>query len=400
MTRRLPVQHEANCVRWAARLFIAGALVLLLAGLSAFAESRTDSGRPTCDARASADVPSARLALLARGFNLTGWLDGPTVRRPDPGVLANLRSRGFTHIRLPVTAERLMEAFSSPDEVARRLAELDRALGTLVGLGYGVSLDLHPGNKLGRLHVAEPNAALDLIDALWRRLARRYADYPDDRLFLELLNEPSVEAKVWNAQAARLIRTIRGESPRRTLIFGPANFQRIEALLELVPFPDPNIVYAAHFYDPMIFTHQGLDWSDDPLRYLHGVPFPAKRTDSRIVQLLSAVKNADAARLVEKDLVSPWTEERIERGIARAAAWSERHRRAVIINEFGVLGWKAAPADRIRWLTAVRTAAERHCIGWTHWDYADGFGFVRRLNDREIPDEAVVEALLGRSSSR
>ena len=197
-----------------------------------------------------------------------------------------------------------MEAFSSPDDVGRRLAELDRALGTLIRLGYGVSLDLHPGDKLGRLHVAEPNGALELIDVLWRRLARRYADYPDDRLFLELLNEPVVDAKIWNAQAARLISTVRAESPGRTLIFGPANFQRIEALLELVPFPDPNIVYAAHFYDPMIFTHQGLDWSDDPLRHLQGVPFPADRADSRIVQLLSAVKNADAARLVGKRLGS------------------------------------------------------------------------------------------------
>jgi endoglucanase len=400
MTGRLPARRAtASGARTLLVSITAGAMVVL-AGLSAVAEGQSRPERPACEARPSAGVPAARLAILARGFNLTGWLDGPTVRRPDERVLATLRSRGFTHIRLPVTAERLMEAFSNPDEVGRRLTELDRALGTLLRLGYGISLDLHPGDRLGRLHVADPNGALELIDVLWRRLARRYADYPDDRLFLELLNEPVVDAKIWNAQAARLISTVRAESPGRTLIFGPANFQRIEALLELVPFPDPNIVYAAHFYDPMIFTHQGLDWSDDPLRHLHGVPFPADRADSRIVQLLSAVKNADAARLVEKDLVSPWTEGRIERDIARAAAWSERYRRAVIINEFGVLGWKAAPADRVRWLTAVRAAAERHCIGWTHWDYADGFGFVRRVDNREIPDEAVVEALLGRSSPR
>jgi len=43
----------------------------------------------------------------------------------------------------------------------------------------------------------------------------------------------------------------------------------------------------------------------------------------------------------------------------------------------------------------VRRAAERACIGWTHWDYADAFGFVRRVGDKEIPDQAVVRALLG-----
>jgi endoglucanase len=379
-----------------------GALVvagLVLASASAGAASFEAPGQG-CGPRASTGVPASRVKTLARGFNLTGWLDGPTVRRPDERVLAGLRSRGFTHIRLPVTAERLMAAFSVPDEIERRLAELDRALATLMALGFGVSLDLHPGEKLSRLHVAEPNGSIELIDALWRSLARRYAAYPDERLFFELLNEPAVDARTWNAHAARLIRTLRQESPGRTLIYGPANFQRIEALLELRPFPDPNIVYAVHFYDPMIFTHQGLDWSDDPLRHLHGVPFPASLADGRIAQLLGVLTNPEARKLVKDQLIAPWTDERIAGDIARAGAWSEQHQRAVIINEFGVLGWKARPADRLRWLSAVRTAAERHCIGWTHWDYADGFGFVRRLGDQEIPDQAVVDALLGRAPAQ
>jgi endoglucanase len=93
-------------------------------------------------------------------------------------------------------------------------------------------------------------------------------------------------------------------------------------------------------------------------------------------------------------LREPWTENRIDAEIARAASWSERQRRPVIINEFGVLGWKAAAADRARWLRTVRRSAERRCIGWTHWDYADGFGFIRRIGEREVPDQAIVRALL------
>jgi endoglucanase len=98
-------------------------------------------------------------------------------------------------------------------------------------------------------------------------------------------------------------------------------------------------------------------------------------------------------------VAAPWTEERVAAAIGEAAAWATRHRRPVIINEFGVLSFKAAPADRARWLRAVRTAAEQHCIGWTHWEYADGFGFVRRVEGREAPDEAIVDALLGGRSS-
>ena len=370
---------------------------LLLTAPSAFAAGSEAPNRPTC-------VPmSDAQRVLARGFNLTGWLDSVPARMPDLAVLARLRARGFTHVRLPVTAERLMEAFTSRDAVARQLRDLDAALDVLMDLGYGVSLDLHPGEKLGRLHEVEPERGFELIDALWHVLAKRYANRPPSRLFFEVLNEPKVPPAIWNTQGPRLAETIRRAAPSHTLIYGPANFQRIDALPDMKPLADPNVVYAVHYYDPMIFTHQGLDWSDDPLRYLQGVPFPSRLNDPDVTRLLGDLAlqhRPDAVALVKRQLSAPWTEERIAADIAQAGAWSQRYGRPVIINEFGVLGWKAAAADRARWLRAVRTAAERHCLGWAHWDYADGFGFVRRIGEREIPDETMVDALLGSHAVR
>jgi len=367
-----------------------------LAASTAAAENSASS-QGACAAQAGGGVPPARLALLARGFNLPGWLEGPTVRRPDLKVLARLHARGFTHIRLPVDGERLMEAFSTRGEIAQQLTELDRAVDALTGLGFAVSIDMHPGSKFGRLHRAEPERALELLEALWRTLARRHAGRTPERVFFEALNEPSVDAATWTAHGPRLVAAIRSEAPAHTIIFGHANDQRIDALPEVTPLTDTNVVYAAHFYDPMIFTHQGLDWSDSPLRYLRKVPFPARLSDPPVARLLAELANqgrSEAAAEVNTALREPWTEARVEEEISRAATWAEHHRHPVIINEFGVLGWKADPSDRARWLKAVRRAAERHCIGWAHWDYADGFGFVSRLADREIPDETIVRALL------
>ena len=70
-----------------------------------------------------------------------------------------------------------------------------------------------------------------------------------------------------------------------------------------------------------------------------------------------------------------------------------RHGRPVIVNEFGVLKWGADAASRLRWLSAVREAAEARCIGWTHWDLQDGFGLL--AEDLE-PDGAALDALLPR----
>ena len=238
---------------------------------------------------------------------------------------------------------------------------------------------------------------------MWRTLAQRYADRPAEKLFFEVLNEPGVAIPIWNRQGPLLVQAIRREAPRHTIVYGPAHYQRIDVLSNMAPLPDDNVVYAAHFYDPMIFTHQGADWSDeDPLRYVNGVPFPLRASDDRIVALLARLTGEGrikAGALVLKDVAAPWTEERVAAAIGDAAAWATRHRRPVIINEFGVLSFKAAAADRARWLRAVRTAAEHHCIGWTHWEYADGFGFVRRVDGREVPDEAIVDALLGGRSS-
>src|SRR5712691_1559348 len=377
-------------------LALAGALVaVLIFPLTAGHTRATD--RRGCEPYPFTGVKSERIATLSRGFNLTGWMDGETPRRPDERVLAGLRARGFTHIRLPVTPERLLAAFSSRDDVARQLAELDTAIDDLTGLGFGVSIDLHPGDRFGRLHAADPDRGFELIDALWRLLAQRHAGRSPDRLYFEVLNEPTIAAALWNKQGPRLVETIRRQAPNHTIIYGPANYQQIAALLDLQPLDDPNVVYAVHFYEPMVFTHQGLDWSNDPLRFLHGVPFPAALTDPAIGGLIEGLLlrgRDESAGLLKSQLRLPWTEDRIAGIVARAANWAERHRRPVIVNEFGVLGWKAVPSDRARWIAAVRRAAEAHCMGWAHWDYADGFGFVRRVGSIEIPDEMIIDALV------
>lgn len=350
-----------------------------------------------CGFLAETGVPMQRLSALARGFNLTGWLDGEGTKRPSIEALTELYRRGFTHIRLPVTPERLMPAFSSSDDIARDRAELDAALDLLTGIGFAVSLDVHPGGRFGRLHKSDPDHAFALLDALWRDLARHYATYRPDRLFFEVLNEPGVTRELWNAQGPRIAATIRDAAPDHTIVYGPADFQQIGALPDK-PLPLANIVYAVHYYAPMIFTHQGLDWSDDPLRYLGGVPFPVLRSDPAIerqLRDLHVLGHEDAARLLENALRETWDEARVAREVSRAGEWSRHHRKPVVLNEFGVLAWKAPAPDRLRWLETVRRAAEQACIGWTHWDYADAFGFVRRVGGKEIPDQGVLKALLG-----
>lgn len=384
---------------------LAGLASLALSAAAAPARGGPDLGLNSarCSSLIQADVPRTRLERLARGFNLTGWMDGDEVRRPDEAALRHLRGRGFTHVRLPVQAELISRAFSSPARVSAQLKELDRALDTLLRLGYAVSIDMHPGGRFAQLWRSDQDRAARELESIWRVVARRYRDRPADLVLFELLNE-APSGIGWAERARHLAAAIREVAPANTLVLGPDDNQRVEALEAMAPLADRNIVYAIHYYDPMAFTHQGATWEapDSPLRAFHDVPFPSRPDDpavARLAQSLRSTGRDDAAQKLEEDLRTPWTPEVIAAAIARAGAWSVRNRRAVILNEFGVLRWAAPPEDRATWVRAVRTAADKACLGWAHWDYADAFGFMVRRSGRDSPDPAILDALIGPPAS-
>src|SRR3954465_4485174 len=182
-----------------------------------------------------------------------------------------------------------MAPFSRAANITRDRAELNSAIQQINWTGSPVTLDLHPGARLGRVHVAEPERAFALIDILWRDLAREYANYRPDRLFFEVLNEPTVRPEIWDTQGPRIAATIRSNAPNHTIIYGTADFQQIHALPS-VPLTLTNVVYAVHYYAPMVFTHQGQEWNDDPPRDLRGVPFPASRSNAAVASLLKDLR--------------------------------------------------------------------------------------------------------------
>ena len=65
----------------------------------------------------------------------------------------------------------------------------------------------------------------------------------------------------------------------------------------------------------------------------------------------------------------------------------------MVCNEFGVYREYADPQDREAWIHDVRTALERHGMGWAMWDYSGSFGVVTKKDGRNVPDEITLRAL-------
>jgi endoglucanase len=340
-------------------------------------------------------VPANAIRALSRGVNLAGWLDGPG--SPGLAVLLTLRKAGLTHVRLPVPAERVMRNFAAERDLNQQLRAVDAALTELISIGFHVSIDLHPGEQFSALHRDSAAQSMGAMQDAWSSLAAIIKRYPQDLIFAELLNEPDVDAERWQTEAEQLAKFVRQLLPRTTLIVGPTNWQRADSLPNFRPLSDPNVVYAIHYYDPMVFTHQGHWDPAEPWSSIRGLPFPVL-PDSPVVrnirrQLTEAGKQRALDEL-DRAIDQARGGDVVSMQLEPAVAWQKQFSRALIINEFGVLKAQAPPESRTRWLASVVDFAEQHCWGWTHWELAQGFGLLDEKTGK--PDATVMRALLAR----
>jgi endoglucanase len=363
----------------------------LPAALILLAMTGASLAAPQCAAPEGFPNP-ALLETMKRGVNLPGWDHPDPKRRPTVEQLGAVRDEGFTHIRL------LVENPPLDDEAQQSFAEtLFEQVVLLLSLDFTVSIDLHAGHLAEPHLLAGPDEAQAFLTGIWRRLSPAIRVFDPEKVAVELLNEPPANPETWRTVSAGLIADLRHWLPDHTIVVGPSGPQRHEDLAGMEPYRDRNIVYAVHYYDPFLFTHQGANWGgpDDPLQYLAGLPFPAALSDPAVQSGIAALREAgreEIAGELEHALSEPWTEDGISAAFDMMAEWSDRHDRPVIVNEFGALTFVAPRASRLEWLGSVSRQAEAHCIGWTHWDFQDGFALMDPHTG--MPDRGVVEALM------
>ena len=290
-------------------------------------------------------VAPALLARLARGVNVSRWFRYPAEKseRHYRTFLADadldlLVAMGVTAVRLAVDPRYL------------HLAYLDEAVARLTGRGLVVVLDYHDESRA--IETGPPAEAA--LESTWISLAEHYARTAPDHILLEIFNEPVFDRDpaAWFPLRQRLAAAIRSAAPLHTIVAGGPHWSSLDGLLASHPLDDDNVLYTFHFYEPFEFTHQGAPWVQGPVRLMRNVRYPA----------------------------SPQHAQHVERRIAAAADWSRRHNVPVWAGEFGAYPPNAPKKDRLRWLYDVRTALERHAIGWAVWSYDESLGLDRTVD--------------------
>jgi endoglucanase len=337
-----------------------------------------------------------RAQHLRHGVNTSEWFAQSSDYSPQRlrtytklDDIDRIKKMGFDHIRISVDPE-VFDCFRSRAN-CDRVQVLDDVVNRALGQDLAVILDLHPSSEYKR-QIGTSQDAVERAALLWSRIADHYAKSDPERFFFEVMNEPELSDPFrWNGVQESLVKAIRQSAPNHTIVVAGARYSDIEDLIRLPEFSDHNLIFNFHYYEPHTFTHQGASWGSAYWLRLHDLPFPATPENMAAVE---SQQTDDSARwkLTEYAL-SHWDPTRIDAEMAFAADWARRRNVPLICNEFGAYREHTKPEDRMRWLTAVRSALEKNKIGWTMWDYRGGFGVVRVAGDQVTEDSQVLQAL-------
>jgi aryl-phospho-beta-D-glucosidase BglC (GH1 family) len=348
-----------------------------------------------------ADLARRRAERVRRGVNLSHWFAqvfnraGYTKAHFDAyltGRDADLIARmGFDHVRFTVEPAPMFDPEAPERLPADYLKLVDGAIEMMLARGLAVVVDVHPSDEFKKKFETD-DAHVEAFCRFWRAFAAHLSRYDPERVILEALNEPTVTDRYrWMGVQAKLARAIREGAPRHTIVATGANWSAPDELEFLEPLADRNVIYTFHFYEPHTYTHQGATWGSPYWKFLTRVPYPS--SPEAVAPILPSVDDDTANEALLRYGRQRWNAARIAEAIGAAAAWGRSRGVPLYCGEFGVYRKHALPEERAAYLRDVRTALERHRVGWAMWDYAGGFAVANRGAGGPTPDATTVEAL-------
>ncbi len=342
----------------------------------------------------AADAPPP---ALMHGVSLSYWFTDNGREALVTRDFDQIRAAGFDHVRIPINPESL--GFSLYDGESGRVlfdfSGLDAAVGMARDHGLSAIIDIRPSDGLMSQIEQDPRAEAGLI-ALWQHIADHFKPYSTTTVVFELLDEPRYKTagSQYRTMIADVVAAVRQISPKTTLIVDLPKSATLDGFDDFVQLSDDNTIYAFHFYEPVIITHQGMKgppaWGR-ALRYFQGLPYPSRNVTAGGNYAPNAGDTDEVKKEVSDYTLANWDAGHIAARIKTAADWAAANHQRVICTEFGVARRVVDPASRYQWIADTRKALEANGIGWALWDYTDLFGITSLTGDTiKEPGDGVV----------
>ncbi len=328
-------------------------------------------------------------APFSKGVNFSVWLEQGHAGLVQRNFFCeqdfkDVRELGCDAIRLPIHFENLSSGAGDYKIDPYIFSILDNAVKWAAEQKIFLILDNHSWSTF-------ENTTKDIEKRLlkiWPQIAERYKD-SGKYVAYEILNEPhGIENSKWGKIQKNVIDAIRAIDKTHAIVVGGADWNSFESMLALPKFQDENLIYTFHYYEPMMFTHQGAAWTEGLAR-IKGVPFPYDKA-----KIPPKPKNPSAS---EKWYYENYEEKSSQKTMAEAfekiAEFSVERNAPVWCGEFGVYMNFAPNEDRVKWYETVVDFLDGANIARTNWDYRETFGLFKKGSGEFFPDDLDAEIL-------
>jgi endoglucanase len=342
----------------------------------------------------AADIPPPS---LKHGVSLSNWFTDSGRQPLTARDFDQIRAAGFDHVRIPINPESL--GFSLYDGESGRVlfdfSNLDIAVGMARDHGLSAIIDVRPSEGLMVQIEQDPRAEGGLI-ALWQHIADHFKPYSTSTVVFELLDEPRFKAAgaQYRMLIGNVVAALRLVAPTNTLIVDLPKSATLDGFDDFVQLSDDNTIYAFHFYEPYIVTHQGMKAAPAfgrALRYFRGVPYPSGSVNAATNYAPDGGDTDEVKKEVGDYMAAKWDAAHIAGRIKMATDWAAANHQRVICTEFGVARRFIDPTSRYQWIADTRKALEANNIGWALWDYTDAFGVTKLTGDTvKEPGDGVI----------
>lgn len=325
-----------------------------------------------------------RWAGYEHGINLGGWLSqcdnteeryAGFIKEED---IARISSWGTDHVRVPVDYNLVEDEQGVYKESG--FAHIQDAIDWCRKYHLNMVLDLHKtyGYSFdageGESGFFDNEDYQERFYRLWEEFAKRFAKN-EDMLAFELLNEVTEKSfcDAWNRISDTCIKKVRAIAPTIKILIGGYYNNSIEALKDLLPPQDENIVYNFHCYEPLIFTHQGAYWIDTM-----DVNFriPMSSTYGEMAKASCEMLSPDYINFADFPKDDLFGVEYFEYYFGEAVRVAEERNVPLYCGEYGVINL-ASPEDTLKWYQIIHAAFEKFGIGRAAWSYKEmDYGFV------------------------
>lgn len=272
---------------------------------------------------------------------------------PGPADFARIRAAGFETVRVPVRWDQRSKSTPPYTVDADWMNRVQTTVDQALAAGLKVILNSHHFQPIYQ----DPLAVQPWHTGVWTQIAERFKDYPTDRLWFELENEPHDKFTDENLRATLdpALAAVRRTNPTRPVIYGGQNWSGLDSLETLTLPDDPNVYPTFHYYLPFDFTHQGAAW--------------VKPDMPKVGRVYGT--QAD--------------EQLLTTDVAKVKAYAARTGLMPFMGETGAYDKYIPLEQRVAYAKAVHDAFVPAGVAVCQWGYANTFPLYDRKNGRWLP---------------